>query len=160
MEAKATDWARYKALRLQMLNDSPRAFGDSLDDVAAQPDEWWKTKMRSQLMPDCGWFVVANETDWLGQMQTRIYGDRVYLLEVYLTPALRGSGAALKLLSLAQQWTLKQGYSQLWLDVNEHQHAARRFYERNGFVRTGERSPHCLFRQDYEIEMVVELRSS
>lgn len=159
-EAEATDWARYKALRLEMLSDSPRAFGDSLDDVSSKPDTWWQTRVRSQLMPDCGWFVVADDARWHGQMLTRIYGERVYLLEVYLSPAVRGSGVAQQLLQAAERWTKAQGYSQLWLDVNEKQQAARRFYERSGFVCTGERSPHSLFPEDYELEMVKELRSS
>lgn len=111
-------------------------------------------------MPDCGWFVVADDAGWHGQMLTRIYGQRVYLLEVYLSPAVRGSGAAQQLLQAVERWTKAQGYSQLWLDVNEQQQAARRFYERSGFVCTGERSPHPLFPEDYELEMVKELRSS
>lgn len=159
-EATAAEWLNYRALRLEMLNESPRAYGDDLRTASARPDRWWQVATRSQMLPDAGWFVAADETCWRGQMLTRIYDDRVYLLEVYLSPALRGSGAAQELLGMAERWTVAQGYGRLWLDVNERQTAARRFYEREGFVVTGAQRAHALYPEDYELEMVKELRSS
>ncbi|WP_297750424.1 N-acetyltransferase [uncultured Tessaracoccus sp.] len=159
-EAHVDEWQQYKSLRLAMLSDSPRAFGHALDEARAQPDKWWQIRTSSQLMPDSGWFVVADTDEWFGQMLTRDFGARAYLLEVYLSPTLRGSGWANRLLTKAEQWASAQGHRRLWLDVNEQQVAARRFYEREGFVATGERQPHELFPEDYELEMVKELRSS
>ncbi len=159
-EARADEWRRYKTLRLAMLSDTPRAFGHTLDQVRMQPETWWQIRTSSQLMPDSGWFVVAGSDEWFGQMLTRSFGERAYLLEVYLSPTLRGSGLASQLLAKAEQWASARGHRRLWLDVNEQQVAARRFYEREGFVTTGVRQPHELFPDDYELEMVKELRNS
>jgi GNAT superfamily N-acetyltransferase len=159
--ASRTDSSAAKALRIKMLRDEPHAFGDRLEDVLAWPEERWRVRASSMLMPDSVWVAaVGDDGTWLGQMAAREYGPDAWLLEVYLVPELRGSGAAAGLLAAVQQWAAARGLAQLFLDVNERSGPARRFYAREGFVETGKVSRHPLFHGDREFEMVKRLRTS
>ncbi len=136
--ARATDWTAYRALRMEMLRDAPKAFGVDAAEAATWSDDRWQGLTRSQLLPDCCWYVgLAPEGTWLGQAQGRIIADECWLLEVYVTPALRGSGLATRLVHAVAGWADAQGFRELCLDVGAPQQAARRLYTRLGFEPTG-----------------------
>lgn len=148
--ARADEWQQYRRLRLEMLTDSPYAF---IDDVSADTEHQWQQRTRSRCLPDTRWIVAAAGAEWLGQMMARPYADRMYLLEVYLSPTARGQGLAETLLADIERWGAQQGHEALWLDVNERQVAARRFYSRHGFVETGTTRPHQVHTQTLDIEL-------
>lgn len=155
----SSDWERYRALRLEMLRDSPMAYGHRLVDVERWDDERWRVRAASNAMPDAAWSVaVAEDGTWLGQACARRFGDRLYVVEVYVTPSLRGSGVASDLLHEMRRWGRAHGFEELWLDVAEPQTAARRFYEREGFEATGVQTPHEHVPGVHEVEMVARLR--
>lgn len=154
---RADEWEAYRSLRLQMLRDSPKAFDVRLDDAASWPDRHWQAATSSRLLPDSCWFVLDGDTGWLGSAQGRRYRDRCYLLEVYVVPSFRGSGAVDALVAAVAEWALAQGFDALWLDVGEQQLAARRAYERLGFERTGVTGANAAHPDVTEHEMVLRL---
>ncbi|NLE96985.1 MAG: GNAT family N-acetyltransferase [Propionibacterium sp.] len=157
-DGRPDDWAAARALRLEMLRNSPHAFGDRLEDVTAWDDERWRVRSSSMTMPDSAWAVaVSDDGRFLGQMAGRDYFGEAWLLEVYVAPGARGSGAAGRLLAEIEAWAAARGHRRLYLDVSERSTAARRFYARSGFVETGKFSPHPLFPSESEIEMVKQL---
>lgn len=158
--ATANDWSAARDLRIAMLRDTPHAFGDRLEDVLAWDDERWRVRAASMTMPDAVWFVAVDDDGWLGQMAGRDYGGEAWLVEVYVSPSLRGTGAARQLLREIEAWAMARGHDRLHLEVNEHSTAARRFYLREGFTGTGAASPHPLYPDHTEFGMVKLLHGS
>lgn len=161
-EARIDEWKQSRTLRLEMLADTPHAFGDRLADVLHWDDEQWRIRHYSHLLPDSAVFVaVERDGRWVGQMEAREFHDhtpaRVWLMGVYVTPAHRGNGTATALLEAVEQWVRGRGFGQLYLDVHEHSSAARRFYQRKGFVPTGSTAPYPLDPSTAESEMVKAL---
>jgi putative acetyltransferase len=63
-------------------------------------------------------------------------GDQVCeLRKMYFYPELRGSGLGARLLSLVLEQARADGYRTCYLETLEAMRAARRLYERRGFVR-------------------------
>lgn len=108
-EARIDEWKQSRTLRLEMLADTPHAFGDRLADVLHWDDEQWRIRHYSHLLPDSAVFVaVERDGRWVGQMEAREFHDhtpaRVWLMGVYVTPAHRGNGTATALLEAVEQW--------------------------------------------------------
>ena len=160
--ARLDEWQQSRALRLEMLADTPHSFGDRLSDVLGWDDERWRTRHQSHLLPDSAAFVaVGSDGRWVGQMEAREFHNhappRVWLMGVYVTPNHRGNGTSLALLRAVEAWTLRRGFNHLHLDVHEDAHAARQFYERQSFAATGNTSPYPLDTTTTQIEMVKVL---
>ena len=60
---------------------------------------------------------------------------------LHVLPARRGAKIGASLLARGEEWALRRGQRQLYLWVFEENHAARRFYQREGW-RDGERQLH------------------
>ena len=76
----------------------------------------------------------------VGSLATRLQGDEaVELLKVYVTRAARGRGIAESLLAEAAALARRAGRERLELWTDTRFERAHRFYEKHGFVRTGER---------------------
>lgn len=63
-------------------------------------------------------------------------GRTAELKRLYLSPTLRGKGLGQRLYAHAETFARGAGYERVWLDSSRRFTAARRLYERNGFVRT------------------------
>ncbi len=70
----------------------------------------------------------------------RIDAETGRLRRMRVTTQRRRTGIAQALLETAERFCRKQGYRRLVLDTTEQQTAAHHLYEKNGFVRTGERN--------------------
>ncbi|MDO5737006.1 MAG: GNAT family N-acetyltransferase [Propionibacteriaceae bacterium] len=157
--ARTEEWRAARDLRLEMLADTPHSFGDVLADVVCWDDDRWITRHESDLLPDSEVFVAVDAAGrWVGQMAAREFHNyspaRAWLLGVYVTPAHRGATTATALLEAVQTWALDRGFAHLYLDVHEQAGAARKFYERQGFVATGVTAPYPLDVSTTELEMV------
>lgn len=69
----------------------------------------------------------------------RAAGPEVELLLIAVSPGMRRKGAAARLLLRAQEDALARGASELFLEVREDNHGARRLYESARFVHVGTR---------------------
>jgi len=83
----------------------------------------------------------------------RVDAETGRLRRMRVTTDRRRTGIAQALLETAERFCREQGYRRLVLDTTEQQTAAHRLYEKNGFVRTGERDlgPFQVF--DYAKEL-------
>jgi ribosomal protein S18 acetylase RimI-like enzyme len=151
------DWREVKALRLEMLADTPLAYLESLAQAAAHPDEFWQNRARSG-SSDRSITVVAVTPHgrWVGSMTALAFEDGAdpWLVGVYVAPGARGSAAGVTdaLLAPIEDWSRTRG-SALLLEVNEENPRAIAAYRKRGFVETGRRRPYPLDPRLRELEM-------
>ncbi len=123
----------YIAIRLEALRNHPEAYGTSAESFAARPPEEVDEFLSRRAV-----FGVMTAADTLAGIVVydRDAGERAshrgWLLQVYVRPELRGTGAALALLEAAAEHARSE-VIQLHLMVGTHNQPAIRLYERAGF---------------------------
>ncbi|MQA78397.1 MAG: GNAT family N-acetyltransferase [Streptosporangiales bacterium] len=131
------DWRTARSVRLAALTDAPLAFASSLDRERAKGEADW----REMLTPERGVRALA-ECDGAvaGVIGVFSRGDDGEIIWMWVDPAFRGQGVGDALVAYALDWCWSRGLGcHLWVaDGND---VAWRFYERLGFVATGERQP-------------------
>ncbi|MCU1570474.1 MAG: hypothetical protein JWR33_1215 [Naasia sp.] len=151
------DWPQVKALRLEMLADTPLAYLETLDTAREHPDDFWRARAGGGWREDgINLVAIAGDGRWLGTMACRMFdgGVEPYLVGVYVAPGARGSAAGVTdaLLSAIEEWASTKA-SGLLLDVHEDNAAARRAYAKRGFVETGRTIPYPLDPRSRELQM-------
>jgi len=130
------DEAIVRSLRLQALSDSPDDFDSTLKRESA-----WMTSNWRELLSHGATFILAQSDGPKGiaaGIPNRDDRASIFLVLMWLHPGLRGSGAADALVASVIVWAEEQGTAEVWLHVVKRNGRARRFYERNGFRRTGQ----------------------
>src|SRR3954452_17782146 len=153
------DAARMRALRLEMLADSPLAFLETLAQAAARPHEDYRRRIlqasagrqlaqfvadpgaRGRLIGHAGGTVLPEEP------------EVTVVFAVYITPARRGGPVLAELVESVADWSRAVGRPELMLEVVVGNHRAVRAYERLGFVDTGVRVPHPVVPVMRELQM-------
>ncbi len=138
----AADMEQLRKLRLRALEDSPDAFGSSLEAERAHPDsEWLDLARRSEIADDLAVYVAVDGDRWLGMAAGRWY-DRetgvAGLWGMWVDPTARGMGLGVRLVEAVRVWAAGHGARVLRLGVVSGAGDATGFYERLGFARTGE----------------------
>ncbi|MGE0743123.1 MAG: N-acetyltransferase family protein [Hyphomonadaceae bacterium] len=133
----ADDLAAYRALHRFALTESPLAFVETPRNDEARAD----SVVRDMLERGEGWGVFD-----AGRLVGKLVIDALpydclahtrWLHAVYVHPDGRGKGAGDALLGAAIAHERERGASRVALWVNDRNAAARRLYERSGFVETG-----------------------
>jgi GNAT superfamily N-acetyltransferase len=153
------DAARMRALRLEMLADSPLAFLETLAQAAARPHEDYRRRIiqastgrqlaqfiadphpTARLIGHAGGTVLPEEP------------NLTIVFAVYVTPARRGTGVLAGLVEAVADWSRDCGRPELMLEVVVGNDRAVRAYERLGFVDTGVRVPHPVVPTLTELQM-------
>jgi ribosomal protein S18 acetylase RimI-like enzyme len=153
------DAARMRALRLEMLADSPLAFLETLAQAAARGHEDYRRRIvqastgdrlaqfvadpggRSRLVGHAGGTVLAEDP------RTTV------VFAIYITPRLRGTGVLVDLVDAVAAWSRDCGRPELMLEVVVGNDRAVRAYERLGFTDTGIRVPHPVVPALTELQM-------
>lgn len=151
---RENEWDAARTLRLEALRDpaAPLAFLDTYAEAALRPDDHWRTRAASGARSDgVAQFVAVAEGSFVGTATVKIqdafsadyFGrtratDRAVIVAVYVSPAVRGSGAVDRLLQACVQWAGERGVTEVTLDVHGENPRAEAAYARCGFVRTGE----------------------
>jgi GNAT superfamily N-acetyltransferase len=159
------DWPKLRALRLEMIADTPHAYLETLADAEAHDEAEWR--MRAARNANPGSFgLVAVLTDgeqagrWVGTMAAYLPegAPGALLVGVYVAPDWRGaaSGVSDALLGGIEEWAATHG-DVLTLEVHQDSIAARRFYKRHGFEETGTVIPYPLNPAQLELEMAKPL---
>jgi GNAT superfamily N-acetyltransferase len=154
---RPADAARMRALRLEMLADSPLAFLETLAQAAARPHADYAARIAevsvgdrvAQFVAEAGGRFVAHG----GGVAAPDEPGLTLVFAVYVTPARRGSGVLADVVEALAAWSRAAGRPELMLEVVVGNDRAVRAYERLGFVDTGVRVPHPTVPAMRELQM-------
>jgi GNAT superfamily N-acetyltransferase len=132
------DWRQLRALRLEMLADTPSAFVETLQVARSFDDAEWR---------------------WVGTMRAYVAAPGVVnLVGVYVTPGCRGTGLAARMLATVVSWARSvPDVRTVVLLVHEDNRRAAAFYRRSGFADTGRSEEYPLDRSRREVQMALPL---
>jgi ribosomal protein S18 acetylase RimI-like enzyme len=143
---RADDAARVRALRLEMLADSPLAFLERVDEAAARPHAEFQSRTAERATAaDNAAFIAEYAGRVVGHAGAWVppgYTDTTMLYAVYVTPGQRGTGVLARLVDAIARWSREGGRPTLALEVITDNRRAIRAYEKLGFTDTGRRAPH------------------
>jgi ribosomal protein S18 acetylase RimI-like enzyme len=148
------DWAQLRDARLEALADAPYAFASTLAREERFTEQTWRERA------DRGGTFGAWDGDAIVGLATGIdEGTDWQLVGMWVSPKLRGSGVADRLVSAVCELARQAGAMSVRLWVTEENGRARAFYRRLGFVPSGSRQ---LVRPEdpdrWEVELVLRLR--
>ena len=129
------DEAILRALRLEALTEAPEAFGSTYDrEMARTTADWqrWLSPGVTFILEEAG-----TPRGLVAAVRDAHDAGLVYLMAMWVHPALRGSGAADALVTEHLAWAHAAGARLVRLDVIATNDHARRLYERHGFRLTG-----------------------
>ena len=132
-------------LRLRALRADPQAFASTAAEEAELSDEEWASRAAAA---EGVVLIALQDGATVGMAGVRWFdGERriASLWGMWVDPSVRGSGTGRELLVAVREWAAGHGGRFLRLGVLEGEREATGFYERLGFVRTGEERP---FRRD------------
>ena len=153
------DAARMRALRLEMLADSPLAFLETLAQAAARPHEDYRRRIvQASTGRQLAQFVADPHpaARLIGHAGGTVLPEEPKLtvvFAVYVTPARRGTGVLADLVEAVAQWSRDCGRPELMLEVVVGNDRAVRAYQRLGFADTGVRIPHPVIPTLTELQM-------
>src|SRR6478609_9133187 len=86
------DWKQVRELRLEMLRDTPIAFGETLEHAEAQGEAVWRLRAARGTTPGQTSIVAIDRDRWVGHMGGWIpdAASGPLLVGVYVTPTYRG----------------------------------------------------------------------
>lgn len=152
-----TDAARMRALRLEMLADSPLAFLETLAQAAARSHEDYRRRIvQASAGRGLAQFVADPGGPFIGHAGGTVMPEEpavTVVFAVYVTPRHRGTGVLDDLMEAVAGWSRAMGRPELMLEVVVGNGRAVRAYERLGFVDTGVRVPHPVIPAMRELQM-------
>ena len=132
---------------------SRKTFYDAFEHLN-NPDDFEaytsKAFTREQLLseinnPDSEFYFALSDGEAVGYIKMNYRNaqaefqdpDAVEVSRIYVMASQQGKKIGNQLLDFAIDKAIDDKLSYIWLGVWEHNHAAQRFYERNGFVKVG-----------------------
>ena len=148
------EWPALRAIRLRALADAPDAFGATLADEAMDPDATWQQRASDRVS-----FVAELAGRFVGVAgvgPAPVEAPVAMLYAMWVEPEVRGTGVATAIVEAAVDWARDAGYPGLGLGVTTTNARAIAFYERLGFVDTGQRYP---LRQGSRLDIQIMVRT-
>ncbi|MFG1605728.1 GNAT family N-acetyltransferase [Actinoplanes sp. NPDC049265] len=154
------DAGRMRALRLEMLADSPLAFLETLAAAAARSHDDYRRRITqashghtlAQFVAEPG----AGKGPLVGHAGGTVLPEDLLttvVFAVYITPERRGTGILADLVEAVAAWSRAAGRDQLMLEVVVGNDRAVRAYQKLGFTDTGVRVPHPVVPGLTELQM-------
>jgi ribosomal protein S18 acetylase RimI-like enzyme len=139
------EWSLYKTLRLRSLEDSPSAFGSTLDLELERTDAAWTERLQNAVSSgqDCALIAEVKEAP-SGLVWAKADANDpgiVNIFQMWVAPEARGRGVGDALLQAAIHWARQYGARFAKLGVTCGDTPAVRLYQRAGFVEFGAREP-------------------
>lgn len=142
-----TDWRKYKKLRLEMLQQEPKAFNSTYEEESGLPSTYWKEKLSNKN----DLFVSAKVDDHLVGVMSLSYEENdepenvAVLHGAYVVKKYRGRGIANQLLEFLINEAKKNPKTEiLKLWVKEYQTSAVKLYAKQGFRPVSKAGEHTL----------------
>ncbi|MFF1384407.1 GNAT family N-acetyltransferase [Arthrobacter sp. NPDC058288] len=162
------EWAALRAVRLEMLADTPTAYVESLASARAQTEGQWRSRAAAMTAPGSVTFVAEDSSKadaFCGLMRVVVKHPQeparprqAMLISVYVAGPYRGTGLADELLGRSvEAATGELDSGLLQLGVHEDNARALAFYTRHGFRDTGRRAAYALDPGKKEFIMEREL---
>jgi ribosomal protein S18 acetylase RimI-like enzyme len=148
------NWVEFRDIRLQMLADTPIAFGETLEHAEATTEAGWLARIARATQPDRTAVAAVDDAGrWVGTMSAYVSApDVATVAAVWVAPEHRGAEAGVtdQLMDALVEWARTHA-TELQLTVHEDNVRAAAYFERVGFSPTGETQP-------YELEPGGDLR--
>jgi len=131
------DVSTFRALRLTSLKNTPDNFGSTYEDWQTRSDAELRAILEDE--PIFAAFIGGQPVGLVGLIPERKskQAHRWGLAMMYVSPEVRGHGAANGLMSIAVAYAKNAGVLQIELSVNAANIRATRFYEKHKFQTTG-----------------------
>ena len=159
-QIQASEWQKYRDVRLRALRDAPDAFGSTYAIESVKTDAAWQRQIETALSSgsDCPLFAYSQE-DVCGLVWCKLSAaepDTAHIYHMWVDPACRGSGAGHALLDFAVRWAKKMAAQRVRLGVTFAQSPAMSLYQKYGFIQAGKVEP---LREGSHLEsLTLELR--
>lgn len=139
------EWPIYKELRLRSLEDSPSAFGSTLDLELEQTDAAWAEQLLNAASSgqDCALIAEVEEKP-AGLVWAKADANDpeiINIFQMWVAPIARGRGVGDALLQAAIHWARQCDARFVKLGASCGDTPAMRLYQRTGFVEFGAREP-------------------
>jgi GNAT superfamily N-acetyltransferase len=134
-----------RELRIAGLREAPYAFGATLQDALAQ-DAAAFDRLAQHLAraDDDACFVLYTEGEPAGLIDAYFDDNgqrRAFVRALWVAPAVRHLRGGELLVATASEWLIERGASQIYAWIADVNTNAMGFYERIGFVSSGDRRP-------------------
>jgi RimJ/RimL family protein N-acetyltransferase len=160
------DWQLLRAIRLEMLTDSPDAYLERLVDAEPRTEDEWRFRSDRGSSGPTNLALAAEDPDrpdrWVGYLACFVDAPgQGHVVSVYVAPSQRGTGLAGRMLDRVTEWARGEaGLDRLHLYVHEDNARAHAFYRRYGFTETGGSFPYDFDPTKSELEMALLLDQS
>ena len=152
---------RLRAIRLTALADAPEAFGQTLEQARAMLDDEYDTWAESGAAEDDRLFLAAErQNQWVGMVGGHDQGERVELISMWVTPAVRSRGVGRALIGSFLDWAFTKAAEEAFLFVGESNKPAKALYSSMGFRPTGKVAPLAWNSRIRELEMARALANA
>jgi ribosomal protein S18 acetylase RimI-like enzyme len=137
--------ALYQELRIAALRETPYAFGVTLSEALADDEQTVAASALQLAQSDrraC--FVLYTEGQPAGLVGAYFEdepGEHGYIRALWVAPAVRHLRGGELLVSTATRWLAEHGAQQVYAWITDANVSAMHFYERLGFVASGDRQP-------------------
>lgn len=91
--------------------------------------------------PDTTFLKYMEDGELLGCVRLDKHGNKLYLGMLTVSPRMQGKGIGKALLAAAEEEALHQGCTAIYMTVISIRTELIAWYERHGYLRTGERKP-------------------
>jgi GNAT superfamily N-acetyltransferase len=152
------DWEELRAVRLEALADEPDAYGSTFAETSALTEGQWR-----QMAEHWNYYVAFDGAQPIGLASGGLHPptpEARWLFGMFVTPRHRGTGVARELVSRVANWARGEGVSTLGLHVTSTLTRSRAFYEKCGFVATGDAEPMHRDPTLVLLTMTTDLRSN
>jgi ribosomal protein S18 acetylase RimI-like enzyme len=151
------EWDQYRSMRLKALEESPEAFVATRAEEEAEPEEFWRARMKRSVR-----LLAERDGEPLGVGSVGPGGEdhenAAQLFGLWVRPEARGSGVAAALVRAGAHVAAEQDKTQLLYWVGTENGRAVAFASSFGFRPTGTRRPmRVVSKDDGEEEIAMTL---
>ncbi len=140
-----SDAEQLKSVRLSALGEAPYAFGSTFEGESKLTDDDWTHRTTRTSYGDERTMFLAFDGDQAvglaGGMRSQTVADCVEVVSIWISPTVRRTGTARRLIDAVTDWAIGGGATSAELWVTRGNDPAQRLYESMGFVETDDHQP-------------------